>query len=55
MAYRPHFFMMIAGKVIRIGLLILFFQAIFLKVDRIGQWTFDRFFSSLPPSIFWIT
>ncbi len=42
MAYRPHFFMMVAGKIIRIGLLFFFFQAIFLKVDRIGQWTFDQ-------------
>jgi ABC-2 type transport system permease protein len=42
MAYRPHFFMMIAGKIVRIGLLFFFFQAIFLKVDRIGQWTFDQ-------------
>jgi ABC-2 type transport system permease protein len=42
MAYRPHFFMMVAGKVIRIGLLFFFFQAIFFKVDRIGQWTFDQ-------------
>jgi ABC-2 type transport system permease protein len=42
MAYRPHFFMMIAGKVIRIGLLVLFFQAIFSRVMRIGDWTFDN-------------
>jgi ABC-2 type transport system permease protein len=42
MAYRPHFFMMVAGKVIRIALLFFFFQAIFLKVDRIGQWTYDQ-------------
>ena len=42
MAYRPHFFMMIAGKIIRIGLLFFFFQAIFLKVDQIGQWSFDQ-------------
>jgi ABC-2 type transport system permease protein len=42
MAYRPHFFMMIAGKVIRMGLLLFFFQAIFAKVDRIGRWTFDQ-------------
>jgi ABC-2 type transport system permease protein len=42
MAYRPHFIMMIAGKVIRIALLFFFFQAIFLKVDRIGQWTYDQ-------------
>lgn len=42
MAYRPHFFMMIAGKIIRMGLLFLFFQAIFLKVDRIGTWTCDQ-------------
>ena len=42
MAYRPHFFMMVAGKVIRIGLLFFFFQAIFFQVDRIGQWTFDQ-------------
>jgi ABC-2 type transport system permease protein len=42
MAYRPHFFMMIAGKVIRIALLLFFFQAIFLKVDRVGQWTYDQ-------------
>jgi len=41
MAYRPHFFTMIAGKVIRIGLLFFFFQAIFLQVDRIGHWSFD--------------
>ena len=41
MAYRPHFFMMVVGKVLRIGLLFFFFQAIFLKVDRIGQWTYN--------------
>ncbi len=41
MAYRPHFFMMIAGKVIRIALLFFFFQAIFQQVDRIGQWSFN--------------
>lgn len=40
MVYRQHFFMMITGKVIRIGLLFFFFQAIFLKVDKIGQWTY---------------
>jgi len=42
MAYRPHFFVMTTGKIIRIGLLLLFFQAIFLKVDRIGDWTYDQ-------------
>jgi len=42
MAYRPHFFIMITGKVIRMGLLLFFFQAIFLKVDRIGQWSYDH-------------
>jgi ABC-2 type transport system permease protein len=42
MAYRPHFFLMIAGKIIRIGLLFFFFQAIFFHVDRIGQWTFNQ-------------
>ena len=42
MTYRPHFFMMIVGKVIRIGLLFIFFQAIFFKVDRIGQWSYDQ-------------
>lgn len=41
MAYRPHFFLMVGGKVLRMVLLLVFFQAIFLKVDRIGQWTFD--------------
>lgn len=42
MAYRPNFFLMITGKVIRIGLLFFFFQAIFLKVDQIGHWTYDQ-------------
>jgi len=42
MAYRPHFFMMVAGKVIRIALLFFFFQAIFLKIDRIGRWTYGQ-------------
>ena len=42
MAYRPHFFSMFAGKVIRIALLLLFFQAVFLKVDRIGPWDYDQ-------------
>lgn len=42
MAYRPHFFSMLAGKVIRIVLLLLFFQAVFLKVDRIGSWGYDQ-------------
>jgi ABC-2 type transport system permease protein len=42
MAYRSHFFMMIAGKIIRIGLLFLFFQAVFLRVNRIGQWSYEQ-------------
>jgi viologen exporter family transport system permease protein len=42
MAYRFHFFLMITGKVIRMGLLLLFFQAVFLKVERLGAWTFDH-------------
>lgn len=42
MAYRPHFFMMILGKIIRMALLFFFFQAIFSKVSRIGDWTFDQ-------------
>ncbi|HEY6072362.1 MAG TPA: ABC-2 family transporter protein [Anaerolineales bacterium] len=42
MTYRPHFFSMFAGKVIRIALLVLFFQAVFLKVDRIGSWGYDQ-------------
>lgn len=42
MVYRPHFFMMICGKVIRMGLLLFFFQAIFLKIDRLGQWSYDQ-------------
>lgn len=42
MAYRPHFASMFAGKVIRIVLLLLFFQAVFLKVDRIGSWGYDQ-------------
>jgi ABC-2 type transport system permease protein len=42
MAYRPHFFMMVLGKIIRMGLLFFFFQAIFFKVNRIGQWSFDQ-------------
>jgi ABC-2 type transport system permease protein len=33
---------MIIGKLIRMGLLFFFFQAIFLKVDRIGHWNFDQ-------------
>lgn len=42
MAYRPHFFMMVGGKIIRIVLLFFFFQAIFLKIDRLGQWTYEQ-------------
>lgn len=42
MAYRPHFFMMVAGKIIRIILLFFFFQAIFLKIDRLGQWNYEQ-------------
>lgn len=42
MAYRPHFFLMVFGKVVRMALLLLFFQAVFLKVDRLGRWTFDQ-------------
>jgi ABC-2 type transport system permease protein len=41
-AYRPHFCWMVLGKVIRMALLLCFFQAVFLKVDRLGQWTFDQ-------------
>ena len=49
MAYRPHFFMMVLGKIIRMGLLFFFFQAIFFKVNRIGQWSFDQVLLLLPP------
>jgi ABC-2 type transport system permease protein len=42
MAYRSHFVMMVAGKVIRMGLLFIFFQAIFFRVHRIGLWTYDH-------------
>lgn len=42
MAYRPHFFLMVTGKVVRIGLLILFFNALFSQVDRLGSWTYDQ-------------
>jgi ABC-2 type transport system permease protein len=42
MAYRPHFFLMVFGKVVRMALMLLFFQAVFLKIDRLGQWTFDQ-------------
>jgi ABC-2 type transport system permease protein len=42
MAYRPQFLFMITGKVIRIGLLLLFFQAVFMKVDHIGLWTYNQ-------------
>jgi len=42
MAYRPQFFFMIIGKLIRISLLFFFFQAVFMKVDRIGLWTYDQ-------------
>ena len=42
MAYRSNFLMMITGKVIRMALLFSFFQAIFMKVSRIGDWDFDR-------------
>jgi ABC-2 type transport system permease protein len=42
MTYRPQFLFMIMGKVIRIGLLFLFFQAIFMKVDHIGAWTYNQ-------------
>jgi ABC-2 type transport system permease protein len=42
MAYRPHFFLMVSGKVIRMVLLLFFFQAVFLRIDRLGRWTFDQ-------------
>ena len=42
MAYRLNFFMMITGKVVRMGLLLFFFQAVFLKVNTIGGWSFDQ-------------
>lgn len=42
MAYRPHFFLMVCGKVIRMVLLLFFFQAVFLRIDRLGRWTFDQ-------------
>ncbi len=42
MAYPPHFFMMIAGKLIRMALLFFFFQALFFKVSRIGTWSFEE-------------
>lgn len=42
MAYRPHFFMMVAGKIIRIVLLFFFYQAIFFKIERLGEWTYGQ-------------
>ena len=42
MAYRPQFLFMITGKVIRMALLFFFFQAVFMKVDRIGHWTYSQ-------------
>lgn len=42
MAYKPQFFFMILGKVLRIGLVFLFFQSIFTKVDRIGSWNYNQ-------------
>ena len=42
MAYRSHFFLMITGKVVRMALLLFFFQAVFLKVDRLGAWSYDH-------------
>jgi ABC-2 type transport system permease protein len=42
MAYRSHFFLMITGKIVRMALLLFFFQAVFLQVDRLGTWTFDQ-------------
>ena len=42
MAYRTHFFLMITGKVVRMALLLFFFQAVFLKVDRLGAWSYDH-------------
>jgi ABC-2 type transport system permease protein len=42
MDYRLNFIFMITGKIIRIGLLFLFFQAIFLNVSRIGQWSYNQ-------------
>jgi ABC-2 type transport system permease protein len=41
MAYRFNFCMMIGGKLIRMTLLFFFYQAIFSKVSRIGQWGYD--------------
>jgi viologen exporter family transport system permease protein len=42
MAYPPHFFLMITGKTLRIALLFFFYQAIFFKINRIGQWSYDQ-------------
>jgi ABC-2 type transport system permease protein len=42
MDYRLNFIFMITGKIIRIGLLFLFFKAIFLNVSRIGQWSYNQ-------------
>lgn len=42
MAYRPHFILMVGGKIIRIILLFFFFQAVFLKVERLGEWSFEQ-------------
>jgi hypothetical protein len=42
--------MMVAGKVIRIGLLFFFFQAIFFQVAQIGQWSSTGSSSSLASS-----
>jgi ABC-2 type transport system permease protein len=42
MAYRFNFCMMISGKLIRMTLLFFFYQAIFSKVARIGEWRYEH-------------
>ena len=42
MAYRTSFFLAVLGKTIRVAVIVIFFQAIFLNVKEIGGWKFEE-------------
>ena len=42
MAYRSSFFLAVLGKILRVTIVLIFFQAIFLNVKEIGGWNFNE-------------
>lgn len=42
LAYRPSFILAVIGKILRIGIILIFFQAIYFNIKSIAGWSFEQ-------------